>query len=77
MNKEVEKIFKDNDLHYEWWESLNGDIQVNVEWGDWKHDHCYLGYIMRENGYVEVERIITEEDESDAYSAEHIFRKLL
>lgn len=75
MNKEVQKIFKDNDLHYEWWESPNGNINVNVEWGDWKHDHRYLEYVMRQNGYVQIESIITEEDETDAYSAKHIFKK--
>lgn len=76
MNKEVQKIFKDNDLHYEWWESPNGNINVNVEWGDWKHDHWFLEYVMRQNGYIQIDRIITEEDETDAYSAKHVFRKL-
>jgi hypothetical protein len=75
MNKEVQKIFKDNDLHYEWWESPNGNINVNVEWGDWRHDHWFLEYVMRQNGYIQIDSIITEEDETDAYSAKHIFKK--
>ena len=40
--KEVERIFKDNDIHYEWWMQDDFSVVVVVEWGDWKHDHRYL-----------------------------------
>ena len=53
---------------------------AEVTWGDWKHDHLRLEWLVREfaekNGYTRfignsVE--VTEEDGSDTYSANHRF----
>lgn len=54
----------------------NGTIEILIEWGDWKHDHGYLKYLMNKNGYQQIEENITEEDGSDAYSSVHIFKKI-
>ena len=72
--KEVERIFKDNNIHYEWWMQDDFSVVVVVEWGDWKHDHRYLINLMNNNNHTMVERVITEEDGSDSFSAEYIFR---
>lgn len=52
---------------------VEGGICISVSWGDWKHDHLYLNHIMKEIGYSCDDEIVTEEDGSDCYSAEHYF----
>ena len=32
-------------------EHENGCISIEIEWGDWKHDHAYSDHLMREMGY--------------------------
>jgi hypothetical protein len=52
-----------------------GTICILIEWGDWKHDHAYLDYLMKGWGYEKTNEITTESDGSDCYSAEHYFVK--
>ena len=72
--EDVKRIFKENNLTYEWWVNFDGTIVVNVEWGDWKHDHAFLNYIMRKNQYRGIDEVVTEDDGSDTYSATHYFK---
>ena len=46
---------------------------ILIEWGDWKHDHIYLKYVMQEHGYNQVDERVTQEDGSDCYSSVHSF----
>lgn len=72
LEKKLQKIFKDNCLPYEY--EVHGNlVEVHVLWGDWKHDHIYLNYIMNRNGFLSLREDITEEDGSDSYSSNHIF----
>lgn len=48
-------------------------IEIEVSWGDWKHDHLALDYYMAEAGFVHTATTITEEDGSDTYSAVHTY----
>ena len=74
MEERIRKIFKDNDLHYEWDEDLTLPVvYVHVLWGDWKHDHAYLKHVMQENDFIFIGEEITEEDGSDCYSATHTY----
>lgn len=75
MKKKIEKIFKDNNLSYEWEVSVDlpNVVMIYVEWGDWKHDHIYLRNIMQKHGFHLISEEVTEEDGSDAYSATHIY----
>jgi hypothetical protein len=50
-------------------EYSNGEVNVLIEWGDWKHDHLYCDVIMKEFGYELSTATTTEEDGSDCYSA--------
>lgn len=50
-------------------------VIVSVEWGDWKHSHAYLNKLMERLGYTKIHEIVTEQDGSDCYSAEHHFTK--
>lgn len=54
-------------------ETQNGEIHINVEWGDWKHDHAYLDYLCQLMGLIPVHEAVTEENGSDCYSAIHIY----
>ena len=52
---------------------------AEITWGDWKHDHLRIKYLVEkfaeENGYTCIVggEEITENDGSDAYSAIHRF----
>jgi hypothetical protein len=75
IDNDIQRIFKENEMWYEWSVDFDGTVEINVEWGDWKHDHLRLKYIMKENGYCPIDENVTEEDGSDAYSAVHTFFK--
>ena len=47
---------------------------VEINWGDWKHEHARAKYIIESNGIGKlVKSETTEEDGSDTYSAIHYF----
>ena len=50
-------------------------IEVNIEWGDWKHQHLWARDLMSYLGYTEIGNRVTEENGSDCYSAIHYFLK--
>lgn len=75
MEKEIQNIFKEYLLSYEYDISEDNTVIVHIIWGDWKHDHAYLDYVMRKNGFEPLFEKITEEDGSDCYSADHTYIK--
>lgn len=76
LELDVTRIFKENKIWYDWWTDFAlCAICINIEWGDWKHDHGYMDYLMRENGYVKFNEDLTETDGSDCYSSIHYYRK--
>lgn len=76
LRNKIQKAFKENKMPYDFSILPNLDIEVEVIWGDWKHDHARLVNLMREMGYNQVGYQVTEECGDDAYSATHKFRKL-
>ena len=54
---------------------LNGFpcLIVEVNWGDWKHSHGYLDYLMKQKDFFKIRENVTEENGSDCYSANHIY----
>jgi len=71
----VSKFFKDNDLPYDWSVTREGNVEVTVADGDWKHDHLHLDWVMEENGYGKVsERSFGEPTGGDWYSSVHVYR---
>ena len=48
-------------------------IDVEINWGDWKHDHWRARYLIEQMGYIHLNTVVTEEDGSDCYSAVHRF----
>jgi len=48
-------------------------VEVEISWGDWKHDHLRVKWLMEEIGAVRLGSVVTEENGSDCYSAVHRF----
>jgi len=75
IEQDIKRIFKENKLRYDYSVHVDGTIEVDVNWGDWKHDHLFLDHIMKNNGYCLKDEVVTEEDGSDCYSSTHLFEK--
>lgn len=73
MEKLIQKIFKENDVWYEYNILPNNRVEINVEFGDWKHDHLFIDHLMKENGFVKTDEVLTWEDGSDCYSSIHTY----
>ena len=71
----INKYLSDNQLYADGVWHDGGDIMVQVNWGDWKHDHLWLRDLMQYLGYTHISEYVTEENRSDCYSAEHTFHK--
>ena len=56
----------------------NGEdsVSVQIDWGDWKHEHRWCNDLMRYLGYTCGDEVVTEENGSDCYSATHYFYKI-
>ena len=75
-NLQIETFLSDHEADFsEVSESPEGAVIVSVEWGDWKHSHAYLDKLMERLGYTKIHEIVTEQDGSDCYSADHYFTK--
>ena len=58
-------------------------IEVEISWGDWKHEHRRLDYLLFDivyeynkdlvSNFYKITEEITDEDGSDTYSAVHIY----
>ena len=77
----IHQFLYDNGVYNEVWSAIGGDddkaVYVSISWGDWKHEHLWARDLMRYLGYVQVGVVVTEEDGSDCYSAEHTFVKAM
>lgn len=71
--EDLKRIWNENNLTYDYFIQFDGSIDVYVEWGDWKHDHLFINFIMKKNNYRLVSERTTEEDGDDAYSSIHKF----
>ena len=71
----VAQITRGNGLNADVWEERNNVVAVEITWGDWKHQHAHLDYLIKEQ-MPELKKVVeevTEEDGSDCYSAIHRF----
>ena len=74
MNEEIRvtKMLEENGVYadvYTW----GGFIAVEINWGDWKHEHWRAKWLMEEAGYTQIKEVETEENGTDCYSAIHYF----
>ena len=66
--------FKEHNCHYEIYPYMGISIAVEINRGDWKHDHAFVDYIMRNlRNVTKFGEEVTEEDGSDTYSSIHYF----
>ena len=71
--KKVYDLMRENHLHGDVWEDF-GLLCIEVNWGDWKHDHLRLDWVMKENFNILMSATeTTEENGSDCYSAIHYY----
>ena len=70
--KEIGIILKNNDMHYDFSVDQEGVIEIDIELGDWKHDHRRLINLMSHMGYVLLDREDYGEDTGDdSYSTRY------
>lgn len=74
-DEQLHKYLYDNDVYAEVYTNSAGEVEVDIEWGDWKHEHGWCVTLMGYLGYVQDDEQVTEEDGSDCYSARHYFTK--
>lgn len=76
---EIRKVLEENDICFnEVYPEIDLDpetpmVCVEIEWGDWKHDHGRCDYLCKKLGYPLVKEEQTEESDCDAYSAIHYY----
>lgn len=71
----VHDFLNDNGVWADVWYENEIAIAVNIDWGDWRHQHLWTRDLMGYLGYGELGCQVTEEDGSDCYSAVHYFVK--
>lgn len=86
IKRELHKFLEDNKQYYyvdHAYDDVHGNyvIKIDVDWGDWKHDHIYIDNLVQkffdEKGIkIETGKSVTAENGTDAYSATHYYRLL-
>ena len=77
MEKKIDELMKEHHIMGEIvdYNDKIRMIAVEVIWGDWKHEHWKLDWLMKENfpDLRSITTCTTEEDGSDCYSAIHYY----
>ena len=73
---ELYSFMSDNKLHADVYTGHDDYIAVEINWGDWKHEHLRCKWLASEFFKVKGRRVViqtevTEEDGTDCYSAIH------
>lgn len=72
--EKIYNLMKENRLFGDIIEETENKIAIEISWGDWKHDHLRLDWLIEENFDLKrIETETTEEDGSDCYSAIHYY----
>lgn len=72
----IKKIFKTNEIWYDYFIKNENECELSIEYGDWKHDHLFIDHLMRENGFEKTDEMLTWEDGSDCYSSVHFYKRI-
>jgi hypothetical protein len=77
IEKKINELMKENGIMGELvdYSEQKKMVAVEVIWGDWKHGHWRLDWLMQENfsNLRSIHQVTTEEDGSDCYSAIHYY----
>ena len=77
IEKSIEKYLNDHYIYPTFVEDWGDDqVRIQIDNGDWKHEHLYCTFLMKELGYEDYGEDVTEEDGSDTYSATHTYHKV-
>lgn len=49
------------------------EVVIEISWGDWKHEHLYADYVMKQHGFLLKNEVVTEENGDDCYSSIHYY----
>ena len=73
--KKIEKIMEEHRILGEIVEDTDNVVAVEISWGDWKHEHARLRWLVLNEmqNVKKCEETTTEEDGTDCYSAIHKF----
>lgn len=71
----LNKLFNEARFPADWEYTTDGNIMVEINWGDWKHEHLFCNDLMNAAGFYLISEEVTEEDGSDCYSAIRIYGK--
>ena len=71
--EKINRYLADNRSRAEVWPCAGGAdvVEAEISWGDWKHDHLYLKWLMEQLGCFRISCEVTEDNGSDCYSAVH------
>ena len=73
----IRNFLKENEYtDYDEIHQTDNVVIICISWGDWKHSHLRIDYLMRQLGYTLVEEEVTEENGDDCYSSNHYYTKL-
>lgn len=73
-SERIYELMKQNRIYADIIEETENKIAIEISWGDWKHEHLRLDWLMEENfDLKKIQSIATEEDGSDCYSAIHYY----
>lgn len=70
--QELQNYLKEHNI-YALVENFNNLFIIDIEDGDWKHDHLYLQYLMNNLNLNLIDKVITSSDDSDCYSATYYY----
>lgn len=75
LSQTIQRMFREKEMSYAFFVSSPNMVIVDVKWGDWKHDHIRLKYEMEQINFEQVAEEVTEDNGSDTYSAQHIYKR--
>ena len=77
MEKKIYELMDENNIRGEVvdYSEQKKMLAVEIIWGDWKHEHARLDWLVGENipNLRSIHTVTTEEDGSDCYSAIHYY----
>ena len=71
--KKIYDYLNEHDADFDEIYQTTDRVDISISWGDWKHSHGRLDYLMKQMGYIDDGQEVTEEDGSDTYSAMHFY----
>lgn len=71
----INELMRNDGLHGEVYDESDNVVAVEIVWGDWKHSHLRLDWLVQKEmpELKKVREEVTEEDGSDCYCAIHRF----